>query len=143
MQSNYAEWDQTHFRAMPHRFARWVAKIGYSYAVAELGSKLFLPIVTDVILGKTEDVFSVVGGSESPHKGVLSGTCDLKTSFQIEVRVKQYGMGLAGLLIVYVQLLEPLAIPSYHVVVGIIDFTNSQHRQEFERYRTEYRWQQL
>ena len=101
MQSNYAEWDQTHrFRAIPYRFARWIAKIGYSYAIAELGSKLFLPIVTDTILGKSEDVLSVVGGSESPHKGALSGTYEARTSFRIEVQMKQYGMGLVGLLIV-------------------------------------------
>ena len=144
MQTKYNQWDRTHaFKAMPIRFARWIAKIGYSYAIAELGGRLFLPLVTDVILGKSEDVLFVVGGSESPHKGTLSGTIELKTGFGIEVRTTQYGMGLVGLLIVNVQLLAPLAIPAYHAVVGIIDFTNPQHCQEFEKFRNQNRWQQL
>ena len=144
MQSKFKEWDRTHaFKAMPLRFARWIAKIGYSFAIAELGGRLFLPLVTDVILGNSEDALAVVGGSESPYKGTLSGTIEVKTSFRIEVRTTQYGMGLVGLLIVYVQLLAPLAIPSYHAVVGMIDFTNPNHCQEFEKFRNQNRWQQL
>ncbi len=100
-----------------------------------------MPLVTDVILGKSEDVLSIVGGSKSPHKGTLSGTIEVKTSFQIEVRTAQYGMGLVGLLIVHVQLLEPLPIPSYHTVVGIIDFANPKHCEEFEKFRVQNRWQ--
>ena len=144
MQTKLGEWDRSHsFSIMPYRFARWIGKIGYSYAVAELGHKLFLPIVTDVILGKSEDVFFVVGGSESLYKEDLSGTVEVNTSFRIEVRMKQYGMNLVGLLIVHVQLLEPLAIPSYHAVVGIVDFNNPQHRDEFEKYSVEHRWQKI
>ena len=136
MQSTrYAEWDQAHrFVAKPYSFARWIAKIGYGYAIAELGDRTFVPIVTNTILGDSEDVFALVGGARSPHTGSLSGTYKLKTSFQIKVLVRRCGMRLVGLLIVRVQLLEPLAIPSYHAVVGIIDYANPQDRQEFERY---------
>ena len=64
MQQRFPEWNRTHtFRAMPHRFARLIAKIGHGYGTAELGFGTFTPLTTDLILGRSDDYYFYVGGS--------------------------------------------------------------------------------
>jgi hypothetical protein len=44
MQQRFPEWNRVHtIRAMPHRFARLIAKIGHGYATAELAHNRYDP----------------------------------------------------------------------------------------------------
>ena len=62
LQQRYPLWDGKHaFRMEPYRFARFIAKIGYAFAVAEVGLDCFTPLVREIILGQSSDYFRFVG----------------------------------------------------------------------------------
>jgi HNH endonuclease len=103
----------------PIEFGRLLAKIAHSYAVAELGLNSFFPLTLDVILGRTDDISYVVGGSYEiaprvPDAGHLTS---------IEYRVDPYMK--KSLIIVNIRLFASIHTPSYHVVVGRIQ--EAQH----------------
>jgi hypothetical protein len=129
MQRKYPEWDRRHgFKAQPYPFARLIAKIGYAYAVAELGPDAFRPLVTDIILGKSEDYFFTVGGSFDILEAIPGGdhVTDISLMFvsaeKAHVRVE-------------VRLFSQISAPGYHVVVGEIDLTIPSHALALERHR--------
>lgn len=63
MQRKFPEWNRQHsILSQPYQFARLLAKIAFSYAVAEYGLAGFTPLVVDSILGRSDDYFFTVGG---------------------------------------------------------------------------------
>ena len=106
---------------VPVEFARTLAKIGFSFAVAEFGLDSFtpLPMTLAAILGRTSNVSFVVGGDwEIPPpdpKGmhILTPTCHTKPG--------------GALVVIEIRLFPAFETPQYRVVVGEIDFQNPQH----------------
>ncbi|MGA2841709.1 MAG: HNH endonuclease [Steroidobacteraceae bacterium] len=131
MQTKFPEWNRQHaIMAQPYQFARLLAKIGFSYAVAEYGLAGFTPLVTDPILGRSDGYFDTVGGSLDVQDAIAGG--DHLTTIKILVRD-----GNRALLIVDIRLFSQIRTPSYHVVVGEIDFDNPAHASVFEKHRIE------
>lgn len=95
-------------------FARMLAKIAFSYAVAERYLGTFRPLVRDAILNpEPDDIFFVVGGIADP----LAGTGNIR--FHIEEReVISNAYRRRRLLIVNFQLFADYEAPTYQVVVG-------------------------
>ncbi len=94
-------------------FAQMIAKIAYSYAVAERGDGAFRPLVRDVILSATpEDIHYVVGGrSKMSGDGLhLLSIEERELVTRTFVRRK--------LLVVNVQLFAQYDMPAFQVVVG-------------------------
>lgn len=139
MHKDFPQWDRSHtIKAMPDRFARMIGKVGYSYAVAELGLRMFVPLVPPYIMGKCEDIKLLVGSTPTPF-GIASGTIRLETTFVVEMKCVQFGYSVSGLIIVYVQPLAPLALPCYHVVAGLVDFNNPIAQGEIDNWKSEGR----
>lgn len=139
MQQGFPQWNHSHtIKAMPERFARMIGKVGYSYAVAELGTRMFCALVPPYITGKHKDIQLLVGSSPTPF-GVANGTIRLETRFEIQMLCVQLGCVVSGLVIVYVQPLAPLAFPRYHVVVGFVDLSNPIAIREIENWKSEDR----
>jgi hypothetical protein len=93
------------------RFCRMLAKIGYSYAVAELGFGSFEPLVLDTILG-TEDYDSIghyVGGYID---------YDPPSKERHELDLLRYQVGSARYWVAKIRLFAWLGAPTYFVVVG-------------------------
>jgi len=93
-----------------HIFCRLIAKIAYSYAVAELGFHSFQPVLLDLILGESQTPFYWVGGDMTvspPEPTVLH-----KLDHKIEtIRGMQY-------MVAYISLFCFFGAPAYRVVVG-------------------------
>ena len=95
----------------PRFFGQMVAKIAYSWAVAEFGYGNFKPLVTDFILGKTGIMNHWVGGDwEIPPP--------TKAAFEIKGTVREERG--RKFLLVNVRLFSFFETPQYHVVVGEI-----------------------
>jgi hypothetical protein len=93
----------------PSTFARLIAKIGYSYAVAILGYGSFRPLVTDLILGKTDTLSHWVGGDwEIPAANPSAIQLDVKTIVAHDI----------SFVVADVRLFPFFETPQYHVVVG-------------------------
>ena len=74
MLAKYPQWDGTHsLIPQPFNFARLLAKIGYSRAVAEYGLEGFRPLGVDIILGRSNDYFLTVGGSLEAQPAIPGG----------------------------------------------------------------------
>lgn len=119
-------WDrQIKFFAVPIEFARMLAKIAYSYAIAEIGIDSFqpFPMTIDTILGRTNNVCHIVGGDleipppDPAGKHILTIGCLIKHP--------------NPLLIVSIRLFPAFETPQYHVVVGYFDHQNAQHVKTF------------
>lgn len=119
-------WDRkTSFRAVPVEFARMLAKIAYSYTVAEIGLGSFqpAPLILDVIMSRTTNVSYVVGGEEKlplpDPRGVhlLQMICE--------------GDHKEALIIINIRLFPAFETPSYYVVVGKFDFKQPEHVNAF------------
>ena len=117
LRAKYPRWDWTHrFKPEPFRFARLLAKIGYSYAAAEVRLDSFLPgDVFDIVLGKSEDYFRCVGGTDpESHPGPEKEP--LGHWFQVEGSFRQRGLGLVCQLVVKIRLFAKFQVPTYIVV---------------------------
>lgn len=129
MQRKYQSWDKRHgLKPQPYPFARLLAKIAYGYVVAEYGLGAFAPLVTDIILGRSDDYFYTVGGSWDIAPAIPGG--DHVTN----ITVRGVGWNRA-LIIVDIRLFSAVETPSYHVVVGEIDRKNPEHVVTFEKHR--------
>jgi len=140
LQRQYPLWTGEHtVRAKPYRFARFIAKIGYGYAVAEMGLHCFRPLVNDIILGRSDDYFHFVGSAprEAPDSGWPGGG---QHYFGITIKFVQDNIGLV---IVDVKLFAEAGTPFYHAVVGEIDVRNAEHYVALERYRSDGRMVRL
>ncbi len=134
LQQKYSQWNQQHqFKTQPYEFARLIAKIGYGYATAEVGFGSFDPLVTDIILGKSDDYFYFVGGDYLVGDGdILPPRAGGNHLLDIEIRF--VGSGRA-LVVVGVRLFSASSTPRYHAVVGVVDFGNEEHAHRFEQHR--------
>jgi hypothetical protein len=129
MQQRFPEWNRAHrFRAMPHRFARLIAKIGHGYATAELGIGTFRPLTTDVILGHSDDYYYYVGGSWDIDPAIPGGDHITNISFR-------FTSSQTAWVVVDIRLFSAAQTPSYHAIVGKIDLSNVEHLRAFERHR--------
>lgn len=95
----------------PGAFSRMLCKIALGFAVGELGSKSFAPLVLDQISGKSKDINHLVGGSldEPPP-------AEKETLHSIRWEGKR--IGWRNYVVVYIRLFADLGAPIYHVVVG-------------------------
>lgn len=104
-------WDTiTKLTALPKEYARMLAKIAHSFAVAHLGLDSFRPLAVDVILGESHDFGDVVGGSldvppHVPDAGHL-------------LVLHWYIAHTRFFIVVEIRLFASIGTPTYHVVVG-------------------------
>jgi len=121
------QWDgMLGFTAQPLHLARLLAKIAYSYAVAEVGLGNFRPhpTILKVILNKSDNVSKCVGGDlEIP-------TPD-PAGYHI-LNIMCHVMLPEILLIVEVRLFPAFETPLYRVVVGSFDLANPDHAHVLE-----------
>jgi hypothetical protein len=94
----------------PTPFCQMMAKIAHSFVVGEVGLAAFRPLVTDLILGKSENLGLYVGSSMNDPP---PADTDLHT-------VRWTGHTVLGrhYVVVYIRLFADLGAPIYHVVVG-------------------------
>jgi hypothetical protein len=129
MQEKFPEWDRTHrILALPHPFARMLAKIAYSYTVAEYGLAGFTPLGLDIILGRSDDYFYTVGGNLEIQPAIPGG--DHITNIEILFRSAK-----RAIISVEIRLFSQITTPTYRVAVGEIDFDNPHHFAIFAKHR--------
>ena len=137
MQRKFPEWNRQHpILTRPYQFARLLAKIAFSYAVAEYGLAGFTPLVIDSILGRSDDFFYTVGGLLDIKEAIAGG--DHITDIKILVCSPN-----RALLVVEVRLFSQIRTPSYHVAVGEIDLENPERIAVFEKHCTNGNMQNL
>lgn len=114
--------------AVPVEFARQLAKIAYSYVVAEIGLGNFTPMqmTLDTIMCRTTNVCHVVGGNEELPTPDPRGMHLL--GITVHMREPMRPVIVAG-----IRLFPAFEMPEYHVVVGHFDMNNEQHRQVFAK----------
>lgn len=96
----------------PADYLRLLIKIGYSFAVAERGTTDgVLPLISDVILGKSENAPHLIGS------GLIPGEND-DTQEQHTLQAGIYRLDQSVFEFVQVRLFGNLGLPSYHVVVS-------------------------
>lgn len=107
-------WDgRLNIRTVPEQYARMLAKIGYGYAVAELGLEGFEPLCLDIVLNKPAICSYLVGGSwtlkDKPE-----------TSGDHFIAIGQASSAIANpLVVVFIRLFQQMqGAPHHHVVVG-------------------------
>lgn len=129
LQRRYPGWDGRHMigPVEPYRFARFIAKIAYGFAVAEIGLGCFRSTVRNIILGRSEDYFRLVG---SPSRESASPK-DGKHHFDIQLRVN---VPSRLIIVVSVKLFAGVGFPAYHAVVGEIDTRNPVHAAALKRH---------
>ena len=93
----------------PMKFGRMLAKIGYSFAVAERGLGTFNPVARELILGSSDLLNHYVGGG-------MDG--DPKPSTNL-IELNQYTHNKFKYIVVTIRLFANLGAPTYHVFVGI------------------------
>jgi hypothetical protein len=129
MQRKFPDWDKRHtIKAQPHEFARFLAKIAHGYATAELGMGTFSPHTLDIILGRSDDYYNLVGGSWDIVPAVPGGDHVTNISFKFVSPERAF-------VILDIRLFSQAATPNYHVVVGEIDLKNPDHFRSFEKRR--------
>ena len=108
------------FKAVPHEFARLIAKIAHCYAVTHLGLDAFRPLLTDVILGGSDDYGYAIGGSlgEVPPTQPEAGHI---VSLEFFINANR------SFVIVHIRLFASSGTPAYYAVVGEMDMQNPQH----------------
>ena len=133
LQKKYPLWTKEHtFRPQPYQFARFVAKVAYGFAVANLGIDCFKPLANDIILGRSDDYFQFAGSEprEPPPSGWPDGG---QHHFSIVVRFVRDNVGLV---VVDVKFFANAGTPVYHAVVGEIDLGKLAHFVAWERHRS-------
>lgn len=94
-------------------FARMLAKIAHSYAVASLGLNGFRPLLQDLITGKSSNAHWLVGGDESPWASEELATSGLHYIYLGDCIAAGNTYVVCG-----IQLFCVVDMPKYHVVVG-------------------------
>jgi hypothetical protein len=127
------QWDGViRVTGVPIDLARMLAKAAYSYAVANLSLRAFTPhpLLADIILNRTVYVDFLVGGvSEAPSPQPNAGHL---------LTLGYHGVVPKVFVIVAIRLFGSLQMPVYHVVVGDIDFQNSEHVRTLEEHRVHH-----
>jgi hypothetical protein len=96
----------------PLNFAKTLAKIAHSYAMAKYGADSFDPLLPPLILGKTDFGPFLVGGDASEPAPARPGI--LHDVFRMDCR-RDNGPHYFG---VSIQLFAMIGMPRYHVIVG-------------------------
>ena len=138
LQKKYPQWNKQHvFKVEPYKFMRFVAKIGYGLAVANLGPDCFTPLARDIILGRSDDYFRLVGCDDSlpPPDGEWSK--DGQHQYFIHLHCKEVAGRLVLLVVVYVKLFGDAGMPLYHVVAGEIDLHDPKQLAAIEKHRAQ------
>ncbi len=91
-------------------FAKLLAKIAHGFLVCELGIDNFQPLVTELVLGKTDEYWPWVGGTVDWL--IPEPTEDL-------IQVHSYHHK-SGYVVVRIRIFPNLGAPTYHVVAGKI-----------------------
>ena len=91
-------------------FARTLAKIAHSFAVAEFGFHSFSPFLRDLILGKSDIAFRFIGGDREVSDPDPRGLHRIFARREI-IRGTEY-------VIVYLTLFSRFGAPEYRIVVG-------------------------
>ena len=139
LQKKYPLWTKEHtFRPQPYQFARFVAKVAYGFAVANLGIDCFEPLANDIILGRSDDYFQFAGSEprEPPPSGWPDGG---QHHFSIVVRFVRDNVGL----VVDVKFFANAGTPVYHAVVGEIGLGKLAHFVTWERHRSNDQWKPM
>ncbi len=128
MITNYSELDKFtekygsdvtyRFRHSPKEFAQTLAKIAHSYVMAHWGKYEFEKLALDLILGKSENLSYVVGGSLE----IMPSVQDAGHLLGIEFLTNSNRNLL--LIIVNIRLFASFGTPNYHVVVGKVEDKN-------------------
>lgn len=96
-------------------YLRVLAKTAHAFVAAELGPDAFEPFLTDIILGRSDDVGEYVGDKA----GVASLEGATGHSFKITMGETPLSLGpAAGLIVVFMQFWADLGSPPHLVVVG-------------------------
>jgi hypothetical protein len=116
----------TRTKMVPIELGRMLAKIGHSFAVANLGLHAFSPLALDVILCRTDNISYVVGGSWDLEPPVPGADHLVSLEYRVEPLIRR------SLVVAHIRLFANIQTPSYHVVVGRIQ--NERHvRTLFEQ----------
>jgi hypothetical protein len=99
-------------RMVPEQFAKMLAKIGYSYAIAEVGFAAFDPLCLDIIRGKAKNYSYVVGGSFELKRAPDSTSDHFIALGMIDQPHRP------KLVIVHIRLFQQMGTPHHYVVVG-------------------------
>lgn len=110
-------WDgEAKARTVPEQYARLLAKIGYAYAVAELGLNAFKPLCLDIVLGRPANCGYLVGGSWT-----LKETAETTSDHLISIGRATSTVG-PSLVVVLIRLFQQMrGAPHHHVVVGSLE----------------------
>jgi hypothetical protein len=94
-----------------HMFFRMLGKIGHSFAVAELGQRKFVPLLTDMILKGSPELFNHIGGEPDLARDPTSDALhELGLGYQ-RANGKNY-------VVAKIRLFAKQMGPIYYVVVG-------------------------
>ena len=140
LQKKYPQWNRRHIvKVEPYRFMRFVTKIGYGLAVANLGLDCFTPLAREIILGQSDDYFRLVGCDDSlpPPDGQWSK--DGQHQFFIHLHCKEIAARLVLFVVVYIKLFGDAGMPLYHVVAGEVDLHDPKQFAAIEKHRAQGR----
>lgn len=121
-------WDRKlEFKAVPIEFARMLAKIAYSYCVAEIGLEGFTPFnqLIDVILNKNDNISYLIGGDWDIPASDPAGYHLISIVYTVRD-------GYADV-IVEIRLFPAFETPLYRVVVGRIELNNTRHKELMDK----------
>jgi hypothetical protein len=97
----------------PYVYAQFLAKIGYSYAVAVRGYGRFRPLVLDLIHGRTNYFRHWVGGDPVAPPAIADEIHHISCSIR--------KVGERSYIVVRIRLFSFLATPVFNIVVGELD----------------------
>ena len=95
----------------PYYFCRMIAKISHSYAIAKYGYGTFEPLLTDLILGKSNTPSYYIGGDTREYKLDAQPVLHYMSLFEHLHSNQNY-------ILASIQLLHYLKMPKYLAVVG-------------------------
>ncbi len=105
------------FRHVPDQFARTLAKIGYSYAIANIGMEVFKPLAPDLILGREKNLSYLVGGNFELSPPIPDAGHILRLGIEGTVQ--------RAFITVDIRLFASCPTPDYQVVVGEVSGLNN------------------
>jgi hypothetical protein len=115
-----------------HLFFRMLAKIGHSFAAAELGLRNFKPLLQDLILKGDPELFNHIGGEPDLARDPMSNAAHMLALGYQRANGKDY-------VVAKIRLFAKQSGPIYYVVVGeSLERTTSKYERSFAR-----RWADL
>lgn len=121
-------WDrQLQVKTVPVEFARMLAKIAYSFAVAEVTLKGFTPFpqLIDVILNRNNNISWLIGGDWDIPAPDPAGFHHMGMTYVVRDGYVD--------VIVEIRLFPAFETPLYRVVVGRVDLNNQEQKQLLDR----------